>query len=80
MDRVGGAARRTSCRCFCPAGEEEANKKRKMEGKGRGTARDVREGERTRRRDQVLTDRGVWGGRLRVIWMVSGLGRRHRQP
>ena len=53
MDRVEGAARHTSCHCFCPAGEEQANKKRKMEGKGRGTVRDVREEEWTRRRDEL---------------------------
>ena len=62
---MGGAARHTSCRCFCPAGEKEANKKRKMEEKGRGTVRDVREGERTRRRDRVVTDRGVCGGQVK---------------
>ena len=62
MDRVGGCSQAHQLPLFLSCWGGGGQQKRKMEGKGRGTVRDVREGERTHRRDGVVTGRSVCVG------------------
>ena len=79
---MGGAARHTSCRCFCPAREEEANKREKWRERAEGQS-EMRGGENTQERPSCDKQKCVCvcGGQVkRDTDGIRAGGAVHRQP